>query len=205
MIKRLLELLDTIPLEAPYKSIAVCGILTIIITMSVIIIGLVIDKLEELQLKLLAKAFNHRIAYLIVNRFTFIGTIIHEYAHAFFAMLAGAKVSEIKCFDLGNNDQLGHCSFYTRGTKIQQMTQLSLSACAPVIIGLLFEFVLIKFVLPLQMATGMRVFVWYCIISIADHMSMSSTDIKNYCKGLLMLGPMLFAIIWISRLLLTKS
>lgn len=205
MISKFLALLETIPLEAPYKSLVICGIISISIILSVIIIGALIEKLEILQIRLLTQAFNAKVACLIVNRLTFVGTIIHEYSHAFFAMLSGAKVTEIRCFDIGKGDQLGHCSFYTQGSKLQQMMQLTLTSCAPVVMGLLFETILIKFILPLDMNIGLRIFVWYCIISIADHMTMSSVDIKNYCRGLVMLLPLLFAIVWVLRLLLIKA
>ena len=126
MISKFLALLETIPLEAPYKSLVICGIISISIILSVIIIGSLIEKLDILQIRLLTQAFNGKVACLIVNRLTFVGTIIHEYSHAFFAMLSGAKVTEIRCFDIGKGDQLGHCSFYTQGSKLQQMMQLTL-------------------------------------------------------------------------------
>lgn len=205
MISKFLSALEHINLGAPYKSLVICGIITMTIILSVIIIGTIIDKIELLQIRLLTKAFNERTACLIANRFTFIGTIVHEYSHALFATMTGAKVTEIKCFDIGKGDQLGHCTFYTQGTKLQQMMQLTISACAPVIMGFIINAILITYVLPLNLDLGVRIFVWYCIISIADHMTMSPADIKNYCRGLVMLLPLLFAIIWVIRVLLSKA
>lgn len=197
--------LNTIPLSSPWDNIVICNIIAISIVLSVIVIGVLIEKFEILQLRLLSNTFNAKIACIIVNRLTFVGTIVHEYAHAFFATIAGAKVTEIRCFDIGQGDQLGHCSFICRGSKLQQMIQLSLSACAPVIVGFLVNYILICVVLQLDMTIGWRIFVWYCIISITDHMNMSSVDIKNYAKGLVIVYPLLFAIVWLLKFLLTKT
>lgn len=187
----------------PAKSILICSILTIITLMSVIVIGYLIEKLEYAQINFLSKIFGIKIALFFTNYVTFVGTVIHEYSHALFAMLSGAKVTKIRCFEIFNKERLGSVEFYMTGGKIRQRIQLAFTSCAPVVMGLIIESILIKILmLNPDMHVGFKVLIWYFIISVGDHMSMSDVDIKNYCKGLVVLVPFTFVMFYLFRQLL---
>ena len=187
----------------PAKSILICSILTIMTLSSVIVIGYLIEKLEYAQINFLSKIFGMKIALFFTNYVTIAGTIIHEYSHALFAMLSGAKVTKIRCLEIFNKERLGSVEFYMTGGKIRQRIQLSVTSCAPVVMGLIIESILIKIlILNPGMHVGFKILVWYLIISVGDHMSMSDVDIKNYCKGLVVLAPFTFVMFYLFRQLL---
>ena len=179
----------------PTRTIILALITTILIITSVIIIGVLIEKLEQIEMKILSKFFGIKLTNFICNRLTFIGVIVHEYSHALFATLAGAKVTEIKCFEFNNYGRLGHVTYTLQGNRVQQALQYSLCSCAPVVTGLTLESILLKimFTTP-NLPTWSLVLIWYLFISVLNHMSMSSSDIKNYCKGLWIIAPVTFII-----------
>ena len=126
------------------------------------------------------------------NRLTFMGVVWHELSHALFAFVTGAKVEEISLYHK-EGDHLGHVKFRPRGIWIARCIQLSLSACAPVIMGLVALFGIYCFL------TGMELPVWgvfvagYLFVSIMVHMDMSPEDLKAYVKGV----PFFFALFFI--------
>lgn len=156
-----------------------------------IVIGYLINKLERYQLQLLQGTIGSKIAYFLCNRFTFVGTIIHELSHAFLVVVTGAKLRKIKLFEVSADGTLGHVEFALSGPKWKKMCQLSLISCAPVFIGACLEYVLIKVVFFYNLGFWSELILWYFIISIFDHMSMSDVDIKNYLRGMVIVYPML--------------
>ena len=188
------DLLSGLGLSELATDAIVCLIVTTIICVSVIIIGYLVNKVEQWQLHLMSDKVGSKIASFICNRVTFPGTIIHELSHALFALLTGAKVLEVKCFEMFAHGRLGHVKFAMVGTKLKRMVQLSFVSCAPVIVGLILEYILIKVIFTYELSLGIQIFLWYMMVSIADHMSMSSVDIKNYLKGLILVFPMIMVV-----------
>lgn len=190
IIEKLLQ--NILPLEI--HDVVILGILmSIIIICSVIIIGAIVNKLEQLEMQLLSSRFGFSFANICCNYLTFPGVIIHELSHALFGSLAGAKIIEIKCFEFGQNGRLGHVTYRLRGNPIQQALQHSLCACAPVITGILIEGGIL-YVLNgnADLVFGLKILLIYLFISVFNHMSMSKEDIKNYCKGLWVILPIAF-------------
>lgn len=189
-------LLDTLALGYGAEGVAaVSGILTVIAIFLVIIIGALMNLIERLQLNLLEKILGLKAALFICNYFTIAGTIIHECAHALFAICSGAKVTEISFLDT-KGDSLGHVSYVVRGPFFMKAIQHSLCACAPVFVGLLCEIFIINQIFYGTNPIWGQVILWYLAISVIDHMSMSSIDIKHYFQGIWAVIPIVFAIIF---------
>lgn len=176
-------------------DIVISLIYTIILLSALIVIGYLINKLEQVQLKILAKTTGSKIAYFMCNRFTFVGTVIHELSHALFVFLTGGKLIKVKLLEVSKDGTLGHVEFALCGPKWKQKCQLSIISCAPVFMGLLLEYILIKLVIGYSLGVWIEILLWYFIISILDHMSMSDVDIKNYLKGMIVVFPMMFVFV----------
>lgn len=110
-------------------------------------------------------------------------------------IITGAKITEFSVWDSGG-DSLGHVSYYNRGPLILRAFQDSLSACAPVIVGLAIEFVIWHFIMHGNLPIWADILLWYAFISIIDHMSMSSADLGNYFKGIWAVAIVLFIAIF---------
>lgn len=169
-------------------DIIVSFLFTIIVLSVVLIIGRLIDMISSFLLGFLSRVFTPSIANIVINRLTFPGTILHELSHAFAIWLTGGKIVKIKLFEFGT-PHLGHVEFCIRGSKFKQALQLSLGSCAPVLFGLLYEYILIRIVFLYPLSVLSRCLLWYLIISILVHMSMSKSDLKNYFFGLISVFP----------------
>lgn len=155
-------------------------LIAIAITLSIIVIGLIVNELEKVQIRLVSKLFGNKIAYFICNYLTFPGIIIHELSHALFASMSGAKVTKVKLISFKRDGQLGYVQYITRGNKIIQSLQKSWSSAAPTIVGMLLELFLLYL---LRNKGDLSWIIIYLMISIGDHMSMSKQDIKNCLSG----------------------
>ncbi len=144
-------------------------------------LGILIAVLTALVSRVLSMVFGGSFAFFIVNYLTWFGTVLHEFSHAVFAALTGAKVTHISLLPHGTT--LGHVDFTPRGPSVLQGLQLSLSACAPMIAGAAAEAVLAAFVLPLAVMFWQKLLVGYLMVSILLHMSMSPEDLLNFFRG----------------------
>ena len=165
---------------------------TAIIILVVPLIGLLIDFITEEVTKSLAKGLGPTVALFIMNYLTFVGTIHHECSHALYALITGAKVTSMQIFKPDGN-RLGCVQLQPRGIWLTQSLQLTLSAIAPTVQGLISEillFNLFMFVTPIWL----KILVGYVMVSIFFHMTMSGADIKIYMKGVPLLIPVLFII-----------
>ena len=119
----------------------------------------------------------------IANTLTFPGVCYHELSHALFAFITGAKIKKIVLYHK-QKDTLGSVEMIPRGPLPLKWLQLSFSACAPVITGLIGEtIILYSFkigTLPVW-AYILLGFLFFCILL---HMDMSGADIKGYLKGI---------------------
>ncbi len=170
---------------------AVSGIFTVAAVFSIIIVGFIMNGIEKLQLKLLSKIFNTRVALFVCNYLTIAGTIIHECAHALFAILSGAKVVDISFLDK-EEDYLGHVSYITSDIILLGAIQHTLIACAPVIVGLVAEYFLLKAIFYGHYSIWIDILLWYLVVSIVDHMSMSDIDRGHYFQGMWVVAPLIF-------------
>ena len=169
------------------------------------ILGFVADLLERGLFFLLSRFANRRIALFVCNRFTFMGTILHELSHALFIILTGGEVLHISCFDVFRGDSLGHVDFALRGGRIQRSFQLTLGSAAPTIVLGTILFSLLFYVWSFCFLWWHYAVVVYGIFSCICHMSMSFTDIKNYFRGLPVVLPIsyliVFVCVWLSVVL----
>lgn len=163
---------------------------------AVIVIGFCVNYFEILQMRGLAKIFGTRIAVFICNRLLFVGTIVHELSHALFASISGAKVTKIRCFTIFSKDTLGYVDFQTRGGVLQRSFQLAFASCAPTVVGCSLVASILHVLTTAELVIWQRVCLIYVLVAIADHMSMSPQDIKNYLRGsiLIFLVAFVFAV-----------
>ncbi len=190
------QILDFLALGYGAQGVAAAsGVLTVILIFSVIIVGTIMSGIEKIQIVILSKLFSERTALFICNYITIAGTIIHECAHALFATLSGAKVTEISFLDTKGNS-LGHISYVGRGPIFMRGIQDSLCACAPVFVGLICEFIIINQIFHGTYPIWGQIILWYLAISVIDHMSMSPIDIKHYFQGIWAVVPIVFAAVF---------
>lgn len=190
------QLLDFLALGYGAQGVAaVSGILTVIAILSVVVIGGIMNGFQQIQIKLLSKIIGIRGAAFFSNYVTIAGTIIHECAHALFAICTGAKVTEISFLDT-KGDSLGHITYITRGPIFMQAIQHSICACAPIFAGLVCEAIVINQIMHGDYPVWGQIILWYLAVSIINHMSMSSIDIKHYFQGIWAVIPCIFTIIF---------
>ena len=162
---------------------------------TVVTIGRVVDLFEFGQMKLLSRLFNVKVASFICDRLTFPGVVIHELSHALFIWAAGGKIVRIRLLSLGLDGRLGYVDFRPRGSKLQRSCQLAFGSCAPVLIGLLLEIIFSYLIFRLTLPLWANIFIVYLAISVFNHMSMSSADMKNYFKGMVFVFPIITTIV----------
>ena len=118
-----------------------------------------------------------------VNLFEHGQIYVHELSHAAFAVFSGAKVTSIHCLTLFSRDTLGYVNFVTAGRPVKRAFQLAFISCAPTITGIGFLMLSVHVLKSVPMSFGARAVMLYFVLSVADHMSMSRADAKNYLKG----------------------
>jgi len=175
-----------------YAVAAVSGILALVVILVPVVAGLSLFALERLQIKLLS-CLSSNFAYFFVNFLTFPGTFIHESSHMIFAVLTGAKVTEV-CFFENKEGRLGHVSYRPRGPFPLQMAQNALIAVAPTVVGFVGGYFLLRFILDKPHEWWGYVGLWYLFISIVDHSTMSDVDLKNYFQGVWIFLPPFFGV-----------
>lgn len=162
--------------------------------------GYIINEFEEMEIRMLARIFGMNFALFIAARLTFIGTITHECAHAFFAWLFGAKVGEVKLLTFHHRNELGHVRYFPRGNIIMQHLQMFFTSCAPVIVN--------TFLTALIIYNWKNIHRWYLyilaiylIISFMNHASMSDTDLDHYFHSGKIVIPLTIGVLFICLLI----
>ena len=178
---------------------AISGILTILVILAPVIAGLILYGLERLQVELIG-TINRDLAYFFVNFATFPGTFVHEMAHLCFGVITGAEVHEICMFE-NDNGRIGHISYHVRGPWFMQAVQHSLTAVAPTIVGLVSGYFLLKYILASQLTLWENIALWYLVISLIDHSTMSDADLEHYFQGVWIFILPLFLLFFASGLL----
>ncbi len=195
MAEKLCLISDTLAHGNAYVS---CSILAVLAYVLVIVVGSFVNLLEICFLVLFGKALGTRFAYFAVVYLTFPGTVLHELSHALFGVLSGARITEISFFERPSSRRLGHVAFVARGNFVARALQFSLISCAPVVVGIVLLYVL--FLLMGSISFPMVLFPCYIAFSIFCHMSMSRQDVLNYLRGVLIVLPLLWGIIFFTRL-----
>jgi len=160
-------------------------IFEIVLFLSVPIIGIIINSIVVGGIRrIISKVIGRKAEFVFSNYILFFGVVIHELAHALFALITGAKIEQIALFR-PQGDSLGYVSYRPRGNTFAKAIQNSLSACAPVIIGIVILSLLVYSIFPIIAATWQWILVIYIFISVLFHMNMSKVDLKCYFAGML--------------------
>ena len=173
----------------------ISAILTVAAILAPVVVGLLLFALERLQVVVL-KEINYDFAYFFVNFLTFPGTFVHEMAHLCFAVITGAEVREICMFE-NDNGRLGHISYCVRGPWFMRAVQHSLTAVAPTIVGLVLGIVLLRIIFAGGLSLWASIGLWYLVISLVDHSTMSDIDLEHYFQGVWIFIVPLFAFFFI--------
>lgn len=205
MFDYLLKMLDAvIQTEEPLKTILISFVMSILTCVSVIIIGAGIEKIQKLEIKLLMHFMSPKKALFIADRLTFPGTMLHEIAHALIAWTTGAVIQKIKLLTFFDAHRLGYVYFCPRGNKVQQYFQLSIVSCAPVLLGMIELNIIYGIYTSIIAPLWLQILLIYLFISILNHMTMSTADVKNYCRGLIVVLPVVFLVFYFIRLIAFK-
>ncbi|MBR5413146.1 MAG: hypothetical protein IK114_08895 [Fibrobacter sp.] len=159
----------------------ISAILTLAAILAPVAAGMLLYGLERLQIIAIGK-FNRDFAYFFVNFITFPGTFVHEMAHLIFAVITGAEVHEICMFESGEG-RLGHISYRNRGTWFIKAVQETLISVAPTVVCVFLGYIFLRMIFSGAYSTGVNIGLWYLVVSLVDHATMSDVDLKGYFSG----------------------
>lgn len=159
----------------------ISAILTVVVIVAPVIAGLLLYGLERAQVELIGQV-NRDFAYFFVNFVTFPGTFVHEMAHLCFGVITGAEVTEICMFESGHG-QLGHISYCARGPWFMRAVQRALIGVAPTVVGFTLGFLLLRYIFSGGYSVLEYIGLWYLVISLIDHSTMSDSDLEGYFQG----------------------
>ncbi|MCR4656739.1 MAG: M50 family metallopeptidase [Lachnospiraceae bacterium] len=159
------------------------GVETLLVILLLFATGLIINGVSGIIVRLLAALFGGRVSYIFRNYLTWPGTVHHEFSHALFAFITGAKVTRISLIPHGQ--ALGQVEYRQRGGRVLRALQMSLSSIAPILCGMVTETLLIIYVLPKCDVWWEYALSGYFIVSIFLHMTLSREDMTNLLNGIL--------------------
>ena len=165
---------------------------TLLVPLLIVVLGLGIRLVCQAALQLLSLIVHPSAALIFANTLTYPGVVHHELAHALLAWLLGAKIQRITLRPTAN--ALGSVNFLPRGGRIRQSLQLTLSAIAPVLFGVLTLYLIGRFLWSACTAIPLRVLVGYLAVSIFLHMDLSGQDVRTALGGLPVCLMILFII-----------
>ena len=178
-----------------------CLIIAVLIPFLVIVIGYFINLIGEAFAAIMGMITAPVVAQGIVNYVMFPGVMIHELAHAFFAVITGAKITEVALFKV-EDGALGHVNFKNRGNVIVVALQNIFISSAPMFVG---ATVVVGCGIWLSVLPAgyiwLKIIIWYLMISMFFHMTMSPADISVYIKGVPLFIVILFVVFLPIRLL----
>lgn len=165
-------------------------VLTMVAVFSWVVIGFFMSLAKKLELYLLRRCFGSWFMRFFHNRLTFPGLVMHECAHASFALLSGAKVTEISVFDSGTT--IGHIRHINRGPAVLQAIQNVLVSCAPTVVGVVLGYFMFISILNGSNSLWVDVLFLYFEVCILNHVSMSDVDLQYYISNVWVFIPFLF-------------
>ena len=173
----------------------VSAVLTILVIVVPVAVGILLSGLKRLEIIMIA-GLNHSLVRFFMHYVTFPGIVIHELSHLIFAVITGTEVRDV-CFFEDDDGRLGHVTTHSRGPWFIVAVQYTLIAIAPVIVGLTLGFLLLQYVFAEQHSLGMNIGLWYLIICLINHSTMSKSDIEGYFRGVWIFVVPLFTLFWI--------
>lgn len=187
MITKIIE-----KLSLPDTLLTAALLETVMILLAVLIAGFLINTVNTVLTNLVAAVTGEIPAFILRNYLTYPGTVHHELSHALIAFITGGRILKIRLLPKGK--QLGSVEFEPRGNLFTRSLQLSLTAMAPVVLGVISLVLMWRFVLPSIGEIWQYILFWYFFISIFFHMSMSDADYLNFLKGLIPSAVIIFLI-----------
>ena len=160
---------------------AISAILTVLVLLAPVVFGIILYGIERMQVELIGTV-SRDFAYFFVNFVTFPGTFVHEMSHLCFGVITGAEVNEICMFE-NDGERIGHISYCTRGPWFMEAVQDSLTAVAPTVVGFGLGYYLLQLIFSGTCSGLACVGLWYLVISLIDHSTMSDTDLEHYFQG----------------------
>lgn len=173
----------------------VSAVLTILVIVVPVAVGILLSGLKRLEIIMIA-GLNHCLVRFFMHYVTFPGIVIHELSHLIFAVITGAEVRDV-CFFEDDDGRLGHVITHSRGPWFIVAVQYTLIAIAPVIVGLTLGFLLLRYIFAEQHSLGMNIGLWYLILCLINHSTMSKSDIEGYFRGVWIFVVPLFTLFWI--------
>lgn len=79
--------------------------------------------------------------------------------------------------------------------------QDTLTSVAPTIVGLAIGYLLIRHLLTAHTSVGISILLWYLVISLINHSTMSDVDLKGYFSGVWIFILPLFLLFFVPGLL----
>ena len=167
----------------------------LLITLIIPFWGLLVYLFNKLLYQIISMLTSSKTAMIIVNWLTFPGVIHHECSHALLAFLTGAKITEFRPFwPDKRTGSLGHVNFVARGPFLIKCLQYTLTSSAPVILGTLTPLLLYGVFQNNSMPLYAIILLFYLMISIILHASMSFADVKVMIKGIWVLYFVIYII-----------
>ena len=191
---------ELVDVGEPYKTLLISGIVTTLTCISVMLIGILSERIERVEYRLLRNMFTHKAVITILEYLTFPGVMLHECAHALFAWFTGAQINKVRLLVFFNAHKLGEVIYTPRGNKLQRSVQMSFTSCAPVIMGLIELSIIVYVLHTCVIALWLKILLIYLFICILNHMSMSELDVRGYLRGMLIVYPVLFLVFYAIRL-----
>lgn len=171
----------------------------LILTFAIPVAGFVIEQIVKILYSLTVSFLGSKVTYFIFNRLTFIGVFHHELSHALLATVTGAKVTKIVFFH-PDGERLGYVEYVTRGNVIMRSIQQTMSSVAPVFCGALTSAGIYYYLSVSQLVVWQTVLLWYALISIVIHMTMSSQDFKVMWRGVLVVYIILLCVVYFGKI-----
>lgn len=182
---------------------------TVSLAIYILIVVLLANGVRWLLKFALGKISGGKILEMIEVWATYPGVVYHELSHALFALLSGAKVSEIHLFPESKTKMvqgkatktrtLGYVKYCPQGSVRKRAFQSAVSAIAPSVMGTVGILLLIYF--AGSHFSEIPVWGWilwfYAVICVGLHSAMSKTDIENFAKGALGCAITVFAVFMI--------
>ena len=135
------------------------------------------------------------LARYVDTKLTFIGVIHHEASHALLAFISGAKLINVRLFNISvYNGNLGGVTYSPRGPWVIKRLQDSLSGMAPIICGSITLAVIYNYLIVGNTFKDANFWVGIIVImQISYHMTLSKADINTSINGI----PVLFMVMYI--------
>ncbi|MCR5624622.1 MAG: hypothetical protein K6G11_05195 [Lachnospiraceae bacterium] len=180
------------------RPVLMAILIALLLPFAIMILGFILNYIGEALAMVFSLFIDPWLVYATINYLFFPGVMLHELSHAAFAVITGAKVTEVALFKR-EGKSLGHVNFQNRGNTIMRTLQYIFVSSAPMFGGALVIFLCKLGIdhIPSNML-WLKIFLGYIGVAMFFHMTMSPQDIKVYVKGI----PLFICIVFVVTLVL---